>query len=336
MVRAALHERIAMLMRMVVAVTLVLVAGACEPTLGIGLPGERALEDGAANGLTNAKSFEVKGSYSTGGGVAWTIDLQSTPSGQHVTAGSGGVSVEAILLGQVAYFRGQTFLASHLGTDPLSQNLVKVAGNAWWIGQPGFIPPMKEFTDGATFRATFLGSANTQRSDHQSVDGQPAVELSGTRADVFIAATPPHHLLRVHLKKGIVVDSLSDADLHYSNFNAVTSITTPKDVIDFSNLSTLPPVYTVISVDASGCGVPCTVAANLKNLGGATGAAGTSVVTFTLAAAVSGTELGNCQAAVVPDVGFNATTTVSCTIVVSTQPENGAVVTASVNNPGRG
>ena len=336
MLGAPLHERNAVLMRILVAAIVVLSAGACDPTLGLTLPSERALEDGAANGLTAAKSFELKGAYLTIGGAAWNVDLQFTRDAEHVTASTGGVSVEGIILGPVAYFRGQTFLASHVGTDPLSQNIVKVAGNAWWKGDPGFIPAMKDFTDGATFRATFLGSANTMRSDHQSVDGQDAVELSGTRADVVIQAAPPHHLVRVHLKKGVVVDGLSEADLHYSNFDRIALIKPPSDVIDFSNLSTLPPVYIVVSVDTSGCAVPCAVSAALKNLGGATGATGPSLITFTLTAAVSGAQLGTCQAAVEPDVGYNATTTVSCTINLNTPPENAAVVTASVSNPGRG
>lgn len=325
-----------MVIRLLVAAAVALATAACDPTLGLTLPSERALEDGAANGLAESKSFEVKGSYATGSGPIWNVDLQYTPGAQHANASSAGVSVEAIILGPVAYFRGQSFLASHLGNDPLSQNLVKVAGNAWWMGAPGYIPAMKEFTDGATFRSTFLGSANTRRSDHQSVDGQDAVELSGTRADIYIAAAPPNRLLRVHLKSGAVVDTLSDADLHYSRYNAVGLIKAPTDVIDFSNLSTLPPIYTVLSVDTSACAAPCAVSAVLKNLGGPTGATGPSIVTFTLAAAVSGTQLGTCQAAVVPDVGYNATTTVSCTINVATPPENAAVVTASVNNPGRG
>ena len=325
-----------MLGRIVGAAALALAAAACDPTLGLTLPSERALEDGAAGGLTTAKSFELKGTYVTGGGTSWNVDAQFTPDARRLTASSAGVSVEAIIVGEVAYFRGQTFLASHMGSDPLSQNLVKVAGNAWWAGTPGYLPQMKEFTDGPSFRATFLGSANTQRSDHQSVDGQPAVELSGTRADIFIASTPPYRLLRVHLKKGVVIDGLADADLHYSNFNRVAVITAPADVIDFSNLSTLPPVYTVVSVDTSGCAAPCMVSAALKNLGGAKGATGPSIVTFKLAAAVSGSVLGTCQASVVPDVGYNATTTVSCTINVTTQPENAAVVTASVDNPGHG
>jgi hypothetical protein len=325
-----------MLMRLLVTAVVAIATAACDPTLGLTLPGERALEDGAVNGLAESKSFEIKGSYATAAATTWKVDLQYTPAAEHAAASSAGVSVEAIILGPVAYFRGQSFLASHLGSDPLSENLVKVAGNAWWMGAPGDIPAMKEFTDGATFRSTFLGSANTRRSDHQSVDGQDAVELSGTRAEIFIAAAPPNRLLRVHLKKGVVVDTLSEADLHYSNYNAVGVIKAPTDVIDFSNLSTLPPIYTVLSVDASACAAPCAVSAMLKNLGGATGATSPSIVTFTLAAAVSGAELGTCQAAVVPDVGYNATTTVSCTINVATPPENAAVVTAAVNNPGRG
>ena len=336
MLGAPLHERIAMLTRLLIAAVLVLAAGACDPTLGLTLPSERALEDGAANGLTAAKSFELKGAYLTIGGAAWNVDLQFTSAAQHITASTAGVSVEGIILGPVAYFRGQTFLASHMGTDPLSQNIVKVAGNAWWKGDPGFIPPMKDFTDGATFRATFLGSANTRRSDHQSVDGQDAVALSGTRADVYIQAAPPYRLLRVHLRKDVVVDGLPGADLHYSNFDNIALIKPPSDVIDFSNLSTLPPVYIVVSVDTSGCAVPCAVSATLKNLGGPTGATGASLVTFTLTAAVSGAQLGTCQAVVEPDVGYNATAMVSCTISLNTPPENAAVVTASVNNPGRG
>jgi hypothetical protein len=336
MLGAPLHERIAVFTRTLVAAVIVLAAEACDPTLGLTLPSERSLEDGAANGLTTAKSYEMKGAYLTGDGSSWEVDVQYTPGGQHLTAISAGVSVEAIVIGQVAYFRGQKFLASHMGNDPLSQNLVNVAGNAWWTGPPGFIPSMKDFTDGATFRATFLGSANTQRTDHLTVDGQPAVQLSGMRADIFIAAVPPYRLLRVHLKKGVVVDALAAADLHYSNFDRLTAITAPSDVIDFSNLSTLPPIYTVVSVDTSACASPCAVSAMLKNLGGSTGASGPSIVTFTLAAAVSGSVLGTCQAAVVPDVGFNAVTTVSCTINVGTPPENAAVVTASVNNPGHG
>lgn len=338
MLGAPLHEQQSLLTRILAALALLAATAACDATLGLTLPGERALEDGAANGLTKAKSFELKGSYSTGDGRSWELDLQFAPPRRHVMVTGVGTTVEAIVDGNAAYYRGQAFLASHMGTDPLSQNLVKAAGNAWWKGPTGNLPEMKDFTDGPSFRATFLGSANTRRSDHQSVDGQPAVELSGTRADIFIAATPPYRLLRVRLKKDVVVDSLASADVRYSNFDRDFRITAPSspNVIDFSNLSTLPPVYTVVAVDTSGCSSPCVVSATLKNLGGATGATGPSTVTFTLSGAVSGSVLGTCQALVVPDVGYNATTTASCTINVTSPVENAAIVTAKVNNPGRG
>jgi len=45
---------------------------------------------------------------------------------------------------------------------------------------------------------------------------------------------------------------------------------------------------------------------------------------------------GTCTATVSPDVGFNATTTASCTIPLSGAPPNAGVVTAAPNNPGRG
>jgi hypothetical protein len=47
--------------------------------------------------------------------------------------------------------------------------------------------------------------------------------------------------------------------------------------------------------------------------------------------------LGSCQAPVVPDVPYNATITVSCTIDnVTTQQSTAATVTATPDNPGRG
>jgi hypothetical protein len=47
--------------------------------------------------------------------------------------------------------------------------------------------------------------------------------------------------------------------------------------------------------------------------------------------------LGSCKAQVVPDVPYNATTTVSCSIDnVASQQSTAATVTATPDNPGRG
>jgi hypothetical protein len=132
----------------------------------------------------------------------------------------------------------------------------------------------------------------------------------------------------------VVVDGISDADLTFTNVDRDFGIKPPSGVIDISNMSTLPPVYTVVSVDTSGCASPCVVSARLNNLGGATAARAPSTVTFTMTDPVSRQSLGSCSATVQSDVGYNSTTTVSCTI--GGKPVNAAIITATVNNPGRG
>jgi hypothetical protein len=310
---------------------------ACALPAGLGQPTTRTLESGSADTLSAAKSFEITGSYGDSA-TTWTIDLQVVrPATEHMVVSAADVKLEAIVLGSDAYFRGNQFLSLHMGSDPLSRNLVKAAGNAWWKGAAGIVPRLPDLTVGSAFRATFLGTAVTQRSDHVSVDGVDTIDLSGPRADVFIAAAPPYQLMRLHMKKGAVIDGVSDADFRFAGFNHDFAIAAPSDVIDFSNLSTLPPVYSVESVDTSGCGSPCVVSAVLKNLGGATGARAPSTITFTMTSTASGSVIGSCPAQVVPDVGYNATTTVSCTIgSPSGEQANAAIVTAVADNPGRG
>ena len=311
-------------------------ASACEAPFGLGQPATRALENGAADTLTAAKSFEITGSYSESGN-RWSIDLQVIrPDTKHVVIGKSDLKLEAIILGGAAYFRGNQFLSQHMGNDPVSQNLVKAAGNAWWKGSAVDIPRLPDFSDGISFRSAFLGTAVKSRTDHVTVDGLDAIELSGPRADVFVGANPPHHLLRVRLKSGALVDGMNEADLGFGNFDSDFRIAAPSDVIDFSNLSTLPPIYTVISVDTSGCGSPCVVTARLKNLGGKIGAQAASTISFTMVDSATRATVGSCQAQVQPDVGYNATTSVSCTIsAVSGQQANAAIVTATPENPGR-
>jgi len=308
---------------------LVAALAACDP---FGLPSTRALESGAASMFTTAQSYEMKGSY-TSAGTMWTVDLQFTrPNTRHITVASASEQVEAIVIGGDAYFRGQAFLAKHLGSDPLSQSIAKAAGNAWWQDNAGLVPTFQVLTSESAFRANFLGPAVDRRIDHQQVEGVDAVELSGRRADVYIESASPHRLLRIRLKDGVVVDGIADADLRFSSVDHDFGITAPTDVINFNNLSTLPPVYTVSSIDTSACGSPCVVSAKLKNLGGTVGARAHSTVTFTMTDPISKQALGTCTATVEIDVGYNSSTTVSCAI--NAMPVNGAVVTATVENPG--
>ena len=317
-------------MRLILAFALVAVLAACDP---FGLPSTRSLEAGASSMLSGAQSYEMKGTY-TATGTTWTVDVEhSRPDSWHMTVASPAEQVEAIIIGKDAYFRGQAFLARHLGSDPLSQSIARVAGNAWWRDDAGLVPAFTDLTSESSFRGNFLGPAVDRRTDHQQVEGVDAVELSGRRADVYIDSTAPYRLLRIHLKDGVVVDGVADADLRFSNVNHEFGITVPADVINFSNLSTLPPIYRVTSIDTTACGSPCGVSAKLKNLGGTVGAKAHSTVTFTMADPVTKQTLGTCTATVASDVGYNSSTTVAC--IINAKPVNGAAVTATVDNPGR-
>lgn len=318
------------------AVVLAAALAACDPTFGIGLPSTRALERGVQDALSS-KNFEVGGTYRELG-QQYQVDVQfERPGREHLRVRGANLDVEAIVIDTAAYFRGQAFLAQHMGGDALSQNIVKAAGNAWWKGSAALVPALPELTQADAFRRTFLGPAVTSRNDHVSIDGVDAAELSGPRAEVFISLAAPYRLLHIRFPGRVAVDGLESVDLKYGGFGDTFGIAAPPDVIDFSNLSTLPPIYSVISVDTSKCTSPCIVSALLKNLGGTRGARGPSTITFTVTATATSAVLGTCRMQVVPDVGYNATTTVSCTIAnLDTQSENAAVVTASADNPGRG
>jgi hypothetical protein len=315
----------------------------CQAPFGLGEPSTRSLETGVVNSLAAAKSLELTGPYTDAGGQ-WSIDLQLVrPGTQHIVVSNADLKLEAAIFVDPtgsnvtdAYFRGNQFLSQHMGPDPASRNLVKAAGNAWWKGTAGQVPQLSNFTDGANFESTFLGTSVTKRVDHVSVDGLDAVSLSGPRAEVLVASDTPHQLLRVRLQKGATVDGVSDANFQYANFDKDFKITKPTDVIDFSNLSTLPPIYTVVSVDTSHCSATCVVSAVVKNLGGKLGAQAPSTVTFAMTDPATKLTVGTCSTEIKPDVGYNTTKTVSCTIpAVSGQQANAAIVTATPTNPGR-
>ena len=321
------------------ALLLLLVSSACDLPFGLGLASTRALEDGAAAALDGAASFEVSGSYlESGQRVLVDVQLARPNSERLVVSGGDPASkVEAIVLGNAGYFRGHDFLAQHVGPDPVSQAILAVAGDAWWKGPASTAPQLPNLTYGGAFRSAFLGSAVTRRIDHVSLDGLDAVDLAGPRAEVWLMSGPPYRPLRARLRKGSVVDGLAEADVRYLNFDHDFGIAAPPNVIDFSNMSALPPLYTVVSVDASRCdtSATCVVSAVIKNLGSMQPARAHSTITFVMKENASGKTLGSCQAPVVPDVGFNATTTVQCTISGGGGTPGAETVTATPDNPGR-
>ena len=309
---------------------------ACDLPFGLGQPSIRALNGGAGTSLDGAKTFRLAGSY-TESGNAWKVDLELVrPATAHVLLNGPNDDLEAIIItDQGSYFRGQKFLSNHMGSDPLSRSLVQATGNSWWTGLSATAPEFPDFTKGSSLASTFLGTAVTSRKDHVLVGGVQTVELSGPRADVFIGEASPYRVVRIHMKRGAVVDGISDADFRYSDFGRDFAIAAPSATVNFADLSTLPPVYTVVSVDTSGCASPCVVAAALKNLGGRSDARAPSTVTFTMIDPQTNAVLGTCTVTVQPDVVHSATTNVSCTINgVNGGDHNAAVVTAAADNPG--
>ena len=324
------------LVRGITFVVLMVLLSACDFSADFGLPSTRALESGAADGLGGSRSFEITGPYSESR-TQWKVDLQVAGAGlEHISVTGEQFKMEAIIIGPDAYFRGRAFLSAHLGTDPGSVSLAKAAGESWWKGSAQQAPNLADFTDGSRLKSTFLGSVVTARTDHQSVDGVAAVEFSSPRADVYIAEAEPHRLLRVHMRDGAHVDGIAAADFRFSNFDRDFGITAPPAVIDFSDLSTLPPSYSVVSIDTSGCGSPCVVVAQVRNLGGRTGARAPSTITFTMTETATGKVLGTCGTQVVPDVRYNVSVNVACTVRGSSvgQDYNSATVTAVADNPG--
>lgn len=319
--------------RVALALAVLAMLAACDLPFGLGLPTIRALNSGAGDSLDAAKSLRITGSYTESNNL-WTIDLELVrPRTEHILLST--PNLEAIITDHGSYFRGQQFLASHMSADPFSQSLVKAAGDAWWTGLPAQGPTLPDFTQGGSLKSTFLGTAVTSRTDHVLVGQVPAIELSGPRADVYLAEAPPYRVLRIHMRSGAFVDGISEADLLYSDFGRDFGIVAPAGALDFANLSTLPPVYTVVSVDTSGCTSPCVVAASLKNLGGKSAARAPSTVAFTMTDPQTNAVIGTCSNTVQPDVGHSATTTVSCTISgVNGLAHNAAVVTAAADNPG--
>jgi hypothetical protein len=323
--------------RLLSGLTIALLLPGCELPFGLGLPTTRDLENGALARLGSAKSLEVAGSYEDSSG-RWDLDVQITrPGAEHIVASKNGVPIEAILLGKDGYFRGQELLAQQLNGDEPSRSLARAAGNGWWKGLlPAVGPDLSDFTASARVKSTFVNADVVTRRDHIAVNRIETAELSLPRADLYIREVAPHDLIRLQMRPGTLVGGMAKADLVFSHYGTDFKIVAPPSVINFADLSTLPPNYTVLSVDASGCGTPCTVNAALKNLGGKTGAKAPSTVALVMTDLNSGGMIGTCTATVVPDVDYNATTTVSCTIAKPAGQDGPGKVTATPTNPGHG
>ncbi|HEV2953090.1 MAG TPA: hypothetical protein VG015_03265 [Candidatus Dormibacteraeota bacterium] len=321
--------------RGITLVAIAFVLPACDLPFGLSLARTPDLLNGAATQLATASTFEVTGAY-TVAGSPWLIDVQVVrPNTEHVKVNEKGIDLEGIQIGARAYFRGQAFLAQQLGSAPNVTNLVKAVGDRWWTSGSSTPPDFSAFTDPTRIKADFLNTLLVTRKDHLLVEGTDTAELSDPQQDLYVQEVSPHRLVRLHLKTGSTVAGISNGNIDFTNYGKDFGIVPPPEVIDFNNLSTLPPNYTVLSVDTSGCGIStCVVAAKVQNLGGTTGAMAPSTVSFAVVDTGSGKAIGNCVATVSPDLAYNATGVVSCVVPgVSAASFVSAQVTATPTNP---
>jgi hypothetical protein len=301
--------------RVVVVGALGLMLAACGLPFGIGQASTSQLINGAADTLAKAKSFEVTGTF-TSDSDKYQIDLQYESSGTaHMDVTKGTTHLELLQINGKAYFRGKDFVASVAGTDTFGQALARAVGDKWFTSKDATPIDMSGFTDAAKVKANFLNTLSVTRKDNVTYNGQDTAELSDSDTILNITESSPYELLRLRTQPGKTVSGMTDADLAFSNYNKSFNIAGPTDVFQMDDPTTWPPYYVVTAVNLDRCsGDPCTVAATLKNNGGAKGAAAPSTVTFTASNDADKSVLGTCKATVSPDVANDAATSVSCSI----------------------
>jgi hypothetical protein len=307
----------------------------CGLPFGIGRPSTADLENGAAAYLTKAKSFEMAGSF-TRGSDTFKLDVQfTTPSTLHEDVTKNGVQVELIQAGGKVYYRGAEFVAGEVGSDASGKTLAKAIGNRWFTSEDATPIDTSSILDANKVKANFLTTIASTRHDDVKFKDENTAELTAFDVIVNITESSPYRVVRVRSIKGKTVDGNTDADIAVSNYNKDFGIQAPSDVFDVDDMSTWPPLYTVIDVSNARCSVPCTLSAVLQNQGGLTGAPAPSSVTFTLKNHSNGSLLGSCKATISPDVAHGSKVTKSCTISSSAWANFSGdyTYTATLSNP---
>ncbi len=292
-----------------------MLAAACSPPFGIGLPSTADLVNGSADGLARASGFEVAGRFTTAGD-AYTVDIRYQSSGAaHVDLTVAGARIEALQFGATVYYHGREAAARFTGTDDFGRAQPNAVGDRWFTTSNGALVDLSAFTDPVKVKANFLNTLSWTRQDHVTVDGQDAAELSSSDDILDVTESSPHRLVRVRTRPGRPVGAVTDGDLVFSHYGADFKLSPPQGSLNLDDPSGFPPFYEMKSVDISGCtGDPCTVAATVRNRAGATGAAKPSTVTFTATNDADHGVLGECTAGVSPDVGTGQSVTVRCQI----------------------
>lgn len=291
-----------------------LLIGACSLPFGIGRPSTSQLENGAADNLANAKSFEVKGTFADGQ-THYTFDTKYVkPSTEDTLITEGSVSYEVMQIGGKVYVKGSDYLTNAL-TSPDAKQIINAVGGRWFTTSTAQPVDLSPITDANKVKANFLTTISDKRNDDVSVDGQNTAELTLSDAILNITESTPYRLVRLRSVGGKSVNGVGDFDMKFSNWDQEFGLQTPTNVFDLDDPTTWPPYYQEVgNPNNSGCTDPCVLSAVLQNAGGLNGATSPSTVTFTLKAQDQTTLLGSCKVTIQPDHTHGQQFTVSCSI----------------------
>jgi hypothetical protein len=296
-----------------------LMMAACGLPFGLGRPSTSQLENGAADNLANATSFEAMGTFSESS-TNYTFDTKYVkPSTEDILVTQGTLNYEVLQIGGKVYFKGNAYLSSVL-TSPDAQQILKAVGDRWFTTSTAQLVDTSAITDANKVKANFLTTIAAQRTDDVVVDGQKTAELTLSDFILNITESSPYRLVRLRSVSGKAVSGVSDFDMKFTNYGQDFGIQQPTNVFDLDDPTTWPPLYQVDSVTqvvisgTTSCNDPCVLNAIVENAGGVNGASAPSTVTFTLTSDTDNSTLGSCKVTIQPDRPHGQKFNVSCTI----------------------
>ncbi len=299
-----------------VAVLAVLLAACAVP--GVGQASTADLINGAGTELAHATGLQVSGAFSKDSGD-FSVDIQmNPPHSAHITASKSSSSqtslnYEAIQIDSKDYYRSLD-LARIAAVDTTEAKLVTRMLGGRWFTYKGTPFDLGMFTSTADIKANFLTNLRVSRKDNVDAGGQNTAQLATGDYVLNITEASPHRLVFLQTVAGKTVQGMSQAHIAIKSYNRDFAIQAPTKVVDLDDPTTWPPLYTIVSVENSRCGTPCTLSAKIKNLGGVEGASAPSSVTFDLTNSANHKVLGSCTVTIQHDVPHNQTVTERCTI----------------------
>ena len=284
----------------------------------IGQASTSDLINGAGTELAHATGLEVSGAFSKDS-EDFSVDIQlNPPHSAHITAGKSAstqtsVNYEAVQIDGKDYYRSLDLARSATVDTPQAKLVARMLENRWFTYK-GTPFDLGIFASAADIKANFLTDLRVSRKDDVDAGGQNTAQLATGDYVVNITEASPHRLVFVQTVAGKTVQGMSQAHIAIKSYNKDFAIQAPTKVIDLDDPTTWPPLYTIVSVENSQCGSPCTLSAQVKNLGGLEGASAPSSVTFELTNTANHSVLGSCTVTIQHDIAHNQTATERCTI----------------------